>query len=259
MLLEQTRTHLRALKLTGMLDALERQIEQPDAHDLAFEHRLGLLVENETLYRENRRLARLLTVAKLRVNACLEDVDYAHPRGLDKAKMASLAQLGWIQAGLNLCITGRTGCGKTWLACAFGNQACRTGRSTRYVRLPRLLDALRIARGDGTYARLLTQLAKTELLIIDDWGIQPLEGRQRQDLMEVIEDRHGHRSTLIASQLPVAKWHAWIGEATLADAILDRLLHGSHRLALKGDSLRKVRVADAAAAASDLTEDDRPT
>ena len=259
MLLEQTRSHLRTLKLTGMLDALERQLEQPDAHDLAFEHRLGLLVENETLYRENRRLARLLTVAKLRVNACIEDIDYAHPRGLDKAKMASLAQLGWIHTGLNLCVTGRTGCGKTWLACAFGNQACRTGLSTRYVRLPRLLDALRIARGDGTYTRLLTQLAKTELLIIDDWGIQPLEVRQRQDLMEVIEDRHGHRSTLIASQLPVAKWHAWIGEATLADAILDRLLHGSHRLALKGDSLRKARAENAATATTDLTEDDRPS
>ena len=261
MLLEQTRSHLRALKLTGMLDALERQLEQPDTHDLAFEHRLGLLVENEVLYRENRRLARLLTVAKLRIDACIEDIDYAHPRGLDKAKMASLAQLGWIDSGLNLCLTGRTGCGKTWLACALGNQACRTGRSTRYVRLPRLLDTLRIARGDGTYARLLTQLAKTELLIVDDWGIQPLEGRQRQDLMEVIEDRHGHRSTLIASQLPVAKWHAWIGEATLADAILDRLLHGSHRIALKGDSMRKVR-AEAHAAADgadgvDLTEDDR--
>lgn len=245
MLLEQTREQLRSLKLTGMLDALERQIEQPETHDLAFEHRLGLLVEHEALHRENRRLGRLLSTAKLRVGACIEDINYAHPRGLDKAKMASLAQLAWIDSKMNLCITGRTGCGKTWLACAFGNQACRAGLSTRYLRLPRLLDALRISRGDGTYTRLLTQLKKTDLLILDDWGIQPLDVAQRQDLMEVIEDRHGNRSTLLASQLPVAKWHDWIGEATLADAILDRLLHGSHRLELKGESMRKLLASEA--------------
>lgn len=257
MLIEQTRERLRTLKLTGMLDALERQIEQPDAHDLSFEQRLGLLVEHESLHRENRRLARLLTLAKFRMSACVEDIDYTHPRGLDKSKMASLAQLGWIRSGMNLCMTGRTGCGKTWLACAFGNQACRVGFSTRYFRLPRLLEALRISRGDGTYARLLTQLQKTDLLILDDWGSVPLETAQRQDLMEVIEDRHGNRSTLIASQLPVAKWHAWIGEATLADAILDRLIHGAHRLPLKGGSMRKARADAASEGDADLTEDDR--
>lgn len=257
MLIEQTRERLRTLKLTGMLDALERQIEQPDAHDLSFEQRLGLLVEHESLHRENRRLARLLMMAKLRTSACIEDIDYTHPRGLDKSKMASLAQLGWIRSGMNLCMTGRTGCGKTWLACAFGNQACRGGLSTRYFRLPRLLEALRISRGDGTYARLLAQLQKTDLLILDDWGSVPLDTAQRQDLMEIIEDRHGSRSTLIASQLPVAKWHTWIGEATLADAILDRLIHGSHRLPLKGGSMRKARAEAAGEADAGLTEDDR--
>lgn len=257
MLIEQTRERLRTLKLAGMLDAFERQLEQPDAHDLSFEQRLGLLVEHESLHRENRRLARLLTMAKLRVPACIEDIDYTHARGLDKSKMASLAQLAWVRSGINLCVTGRTGCGKTWLACAFGNQACRAGLSTRYFRLPRLLEALRISRGDGTYARLLTQLQKTDLLILDDWGSVPLDSAQRQDLMEVIEDRHGSRSTLIASQLPVGKWHSWIGEATLADAILDRLIHGSHRVVLKGGSMRKVAAEAANGAGVDLTEDDR--
>jgi len=257
MLIEQTRERLRSLKLTGMLDAFDRQIEQPDAHDLAFEQRLGLLVEHESLHRENRRLARLLTTAKLRVPACIEDIDYTHARGLDKSKMASLAQLAWVHSGLNLCMTGRTGCGKTWLACAFGNQACRAGLSTRYFRLPRLLEALRISRGDGTYTRLLTQLQKTDLLVLDDWGSVPLESAQRQDLMEVIEDRHGTRSTLVASQLPVNKWHSWIGEATLADAILDRLIHGSHRVPLKGGSMRKAAAEAAGGEDADLTEDDR--
>lgn len=258
MLLEQTRQQLRTLKLAGMLDSLEQQIEQPETHDLAFEQRLGLLVEHEMLHRENRRLARLLTTAKLREPACIEDINYIHPRGLQKPKMASLAQLEWVSAARNLCITGRTGCGKTWLACAFGNQACRTGRATRYFRLPQLLNALRIGHGDGSYARLMAQLHKTDLLILDDWGMQPLDAPQRQDLMEVIEDRHGRQSTLIASQLPVKHWHDYIGEATLSDAILDRLLHGSHRLELKGESMRKRKAELAAATDADLTDGDRP-
>ena len=244
MLLQQTRDRLRSLKLAGMLDALDQQLEQPHTHDLSFEERLSLLVEREAIHRENRRLARLLSVAKLRESACIEDIDYAHPRGLSKSKMASLAQLDWLGTAMNLCITGKTGCGKTWLACAFGNQACRRGHSTRYVRLPQLLEQLRISRGDGTYVRLMAQLRKTELLVLDDWGMQPLEATQRQDLMEVIEDRHGRHSTLVTSQLPVKHWHDYIGEATLADAILDRLVHGSHRLELKGGSMRKAR-ADA--------------
>jgi len=171
--------------------------------------------------------------------------------------MASLVQLDWVGSGMNLCITGKTGCGKTWLACALGNQCCRQGLVTRYFRLPRLLEQLRIGHGDGSYARLMMQLLKTDLLILDDWGMQPLDKSQRQDLMELIEDRHGRKSTLIASQLPVKHWHDYIGEATMSDAILDRLLHGAQRLELIGESMRK-QVAEAAGETeSDLTDRDR--
>ena len=241
MLKQQTREQLHALKLTGILDALEQQQAQPETHDLAFEERFALLVDREVLYRENRRLARLLKAARLRVDACVEDLDCRHPRGLQKSRMAQLASGDWIRQSLNLCLTGPTGCGKTWIACALGNQACRQGLSVRYLRLPTLLEQLRIAHGDGSYVRLMGQLLKTDLLILDDWGIQALTNPQRNDLMEVIEDRHDRRSTLIASQLPIDHWHEYIGEATLADAILDRLLHGAHRLNLSGGSMRKER------------------
>jgi DNA replication protein DnaC len=243
MLKQHTREQLHALKLTGMLDALEQQQAQPETHDLAFDERFALLLDREVLYRENRRLARLLKAARLRVDACVEDIDYRHPRGLQKSRMAQLASLDWVRQALNLCLTGPTGCGKTWLACALGNQACRQGLSVRYLRLPTLLEHLRIAHGDGSYVRLMGQLLKTDLLILDDWGIQPLTSSQRTDLMEVIEDRHDRRSTLIASQLPIEHWHDYIGEATLADAILDRLLHGAHRFTLTGESMRKDRAA----------------
>ena len=249
MLMQQTREHLHTLRLTGLLQALDEQMEQPAVGELGFEERLAMLIDREVLYRENRRLARLLRAAKLRVNACVEDIDYRHPRGLDKSRMASLLLLDWIPQSLNLCLTGPTGCGKTWLACAIGNEACRRGYSVRYLRLPRLFEMLRIAHGDGSYPRLMNQLLKTDLLILDDWGIQKVSAAQRNDLMEVIEDRHGRRSTLIASQLPTEYWHEYIGEATLADAILDRLLHGAHRLNLTGESLRKT--------SSKLTERDR--
>lgn len=197
------------------------------------------MVEREILHRENRRLTRLLKAGRLRVPACMEDIDYRHPRGLEKARMASLSSGEWIGQSLNLVITGLTVCGKTWLVCALGNQACRQGYSVRYLRVPRLFEQLRIAHGDGSYPRLMSQLLKTDLLVLDDWGIQKINVQQRQDLMEVIEDRHGRRSTLIASQLPIDHWHNYIGEATLADAILDRLLHGAHRLNLRGESMRK--------------------
>ena len=239
MLNQHTLEKLRALRLTGMSDAFEQQLAQPAAQDLAFEERFGLLVDQEVLYRDNRRLARLLKTAKLRLNACVEDIDYRHPRGLDRSSIASLASCQWLQRHQNLCLTGPTGTGKTWLACALGNQACRQGLSVRYLRVPRLFEMLRIAHGDGTYPRLMNQLAKADLLILDDWGIQKMAAPQRNDLMEVIEDRHGLRSTLIASQLPIEHWHDYIGEATLADAILDRLLHNAHRLPLKGESMRK--------------------
>ncbi len=239
MLPQHTLEKLYTLKLTGMARAFEQQLAQPDLQALSFEERFGLLVDQEILYRDNRRLARLLKAAKLRLNACVEDIDYRHPRGLDRAFMSTLASAQWIERHQNLALTGPTGSGKTWLACALGNQACRQGWSARYFRLPRLFESVRIAHGDGSYPRLMNQLAKTDLLILDDWGLQKMTAAQRHDLMEFIEDRHGLRATLIAGQLPIEHWHEYIGEATLADAILDRLLHNAHRLPLKGESLRK--------------------
>ncbi len=240
MLTQQTLDKLHALRLTGMREAFAQQLEQPQTHELSFDERLALLVDRELLYRDNRRLSRLLKDAKLRLTAaCVEDIDYRQPRGLQRPQMAALAAGDWLRAHHNLCLTGPTGTGKTYLACALGNQACRHGFSVRYLRLPRLLEQLAVARGDGSYSRLMNQLAKTDLLILDDWGIQPFTGPQRNDLMEVIEDRHGLHSTLIASQLPVEHWHDYLGEPTLADAILDRLLHNAHRLPLTGESMRK--------------------
>ena len=239
MLTQNTLDALRQLKLTGMCDALEQQRAQPDTHDLAFEERLALLIDREVLHRENRRLERLLKAARLRVSACVEDIDYRHPRGLERSRMAGLASCDWIRQSLNLCITGPTGCGKTWLACALGNQACRQGLSVRYLRGPRLFEQLRIAHGDGSYARLMNQLLKTDLLILDDWGLEALKPAHRNDLMEIMDDRHGTHSTMIISQLPTDQWYAAIGDNTLADAILDRLMHNAHRWALKGESMRK--------------------
>ena len=239
MLTNHTLDKLRTLRLAGMAEAFEHQGQQPQTEELAFDERLGMLVDHEILYRENRRLTRLLRDAKLRVNACVEDIDYRQPRGLKRAELASLATCNWIQRQHNLCLTGPTGTGKTWLACALGNQACRQGLSVRYFRLPRLFQSIRIAHGDGSYPRLMNQLLKTNLVILDDWAIQPLNAAQRSDLMEVIEERHGRQATLIASQLPIEHWHDYIGEATLADAILDRLLHNAHRLMLTGESMRK--------------------
>jgi DNA replication protein DnaC len=240
---------LHTLRLIGMAAAFEQQLAQPAAQELSFEERFALLLDQEILYRDNRRLARLLQAARLRVGACVEDIDYRHPRGIDRSFMSSLASCQWVQRHQNLAITGPAGSGKTWLACALGHQACRLGSSVRYVRLPRLFEMLRIAHGDGSYPRLMNQLAKTDLLILDDWGLQKIAAAQRNDLMEVIEDRYRLRATLIAGQLPIEHWHEYIGEATLADAILDRLLHNSHRLALRGESMRKTE--------TDLTDRDR--
>ena len=236
---QHTLERLHSMRLTGMAEALSHQLTQPSIQQLSFEERMALLVDHELLYRDNRRMTRLLRAAKLRVTASVEEIDYQHPRGIDRAYLTSLTHNHWIERKQNLCITGPTGCGKTWLACALGNQACRQGQSVRYLRLPRLFEQLRIAHGDGSYARLMNQLAKVDLLILDDWGIQKLTTPQRNDLMEVIEDRNGLSSTMVTSQLPIKEWHEFIGEATLADAILDRLLHNAHRLPLTGESMRK--------------------
>ncbi len=246
MLINQTLEHLRNLKLTAMAQALEEQMEQPATFDLSFEERLSLLVMREITDRENRRLQRLLKTARLKQPACVEDIDYRHPRGLDKSLMATLAGGDWIRRGANVHLTGQTGTGKSWLACALGNQACRMGWSVRYERVPRLLENLRIAHADGSFGKRLAQLAKTDLLILDDFGIKPLARGDRHDLLEIIEDRHGARSTLVTSQLPISLWHEYIGEPTVADAVLDRLLQNAFRMELKGESLRRTK--------SDLTE-----
>lgn len=246
MLINQTLEHLRNLKLTAMAQSLEEQMEQPQTFDLSFEERLSLLVMREITDRENRRLQRLLKTAWLKQAACVEDIDYRHPRGLDKSMMATLAAGDWIRRGVNVHLTGQTGTGKSWLACALGNQACRMGWSVKYERVPRLLENLRIAHADGSFGKRLAQLAKTDLLILDDFGIKPLARGDRHDLLEIIEDRHGARSTLVTSQLPISLWHEYIGEPTVADAVLDRLMQNAFRMELKGESLRRTK--------SDLTE-----
>ena len=239
MLKHLTLDKLHALKLTGMAAALEDQSATPDITDLSFEERLGLLVDREMTERDNRRMSSRLRRAKLRHAAILEDIDYRNSRGLDKGLVQSLASCQWVKEHLNVLITGPTGVGKTWLACALAHKACREGYTAQYVRLTRLLRELTIAKGDGQYSKLLTSLAKVDVLILDDWGLMKLSAENRRDLLEVLEDRHGRRSTIATSQLPIEEWHGIIGDATLADAILDRLVHNAYKINLRGESMRK--------------------
>jgi DNA replication protein DnaC len=239
MLTHPTHGRLVALGLNGMAKALDEQNRQPDMAALTFEERLALLVDREATERDNRRLVTRLRFASLRQNAVVEDVDMRAPRGLDKALFQRLVAGEWIDRHQNLLIIGPTGVGKSWIACALGHKACRDNRSVLYQRLPRLFDALALARGDGRHARMLKNLARVELLILDDWGLAPMTTEQRRDLLEIMEDRHGRGSTIVTSQLPVEHWHEIIGDPTIADAVLDRLVHNAHRLILKGESLRK--------------------
>lgn len=240
MLKNQTVAALSELKLMGMSEAYQQQLEQPPNQELSFDERLGLLVSAEMTVRENRRQQRLLRMARLRqANACVEDLDYRHPRGLERSQMAMLITCDFIRRKQNLHLTGPTGTGKSWIACALGHAACRQGLSVRYERVPRLLETLRLAKGDGSFGKKLQMLAKNELLILDDFGLKPLTQAEKHDLLEVIEDRHGLRSTIVTSQLPIKVWHEYLGEPTVADAVLDRLLNNSHRLELRGESLRK--------------------
>jgi DNA replication protein DnaC len=237
---EHTVSQLRALRLDGMVQALQDAATTTAASALTFEERFALVVQREVDWRDGKRIERLLKAAKLKVSsACLEDIDWRSSRGLDRTLISALAGGDWLRHGHNVLITGATGVGKTWLACALAQQAARSGFSALYARAPRLLEELRIAHGDGSFGRRLAQLARIDLLAIDDFAIAPITPSERNDLLELLDDRVAARSTLITSQLPVSGWHEWLNDPTLADAILDRVVHAAHRIALKGESMRK--------------------
>lgn len=242
MLHNPTLDKLRSLKLTGMADAFAEQLQRP-LPDLDFEDRLGLLIEQEWLLRDNRKLKRRLSQARLQQNASFEDIDFKHPRGLNKTALIELFRCQWINQHLNLLITGPTGCGKTYLACAMAHKACLLGFTAKYYRLPRLWNELKIAKANGTYANWLSSTAKVDMIILDDWGLVAPDEEQRRDLLEMLDDRYQQRSTIVTSQLPITHWHEHLNDATLADAILDRLLHNTIRLELQGESLRKRKSA----------------
>jgi DNA replication protein DnaC len=240
MLNEQTTEKLHALRLAAMAHAWNEQNKNPTTASLSFDERFGTLVDAEHMARHNRRLGKLLKDAQLRLpTACIEDVEASAARGLEKATLRQLGSCTWIHEHLNVVLTGKTGVGKSYLACALGQIACRKGYRVLYRRVPRLLDELALARAEGSSVKLLARLAKTDVLVLDDWGLASLKEGHRHDLLEVIEDRYGRVSTVITSQLPLAKWHEWIGDPTIADAILDRLVHNAYKIDLTGHTRRK--------------------
>lgn len=239
MLNHPTLDQLKSMKLSGMAQAFEEQLQRADLSDLSFDDRLAFLVEREHTVRANRQLTYRLRRAQLKLNATIEDLDHRARRALDKSTLNELARSRFINDHLNVLITGPTGVGKTYIACAIAHSACRNGFSARYLRVPRLLTNITIARGDGTYPKFLSQLAKTDLVILDDWGLATLNAEQRRDLLDILDDRYALRSTIVTSQLPVKQWHESIGDPTLADAILDRLVHNAYTINLKGESMRK--------------------
>ena len=240
MMMNTTLNQLRELRLMGMLTALDEQLTQAGMSAVSFEERMALIVERELHWRHDKRRARLLKEAKLKYpQAAIEDIDTRAGRGLDRKAVMSLALGDWIDSGHSVLITGPTGAGKSWMACALAQHACRRGRSAFYQRVPRLSEELRIRHGNGTFGKWLIQLAKTDVLLLDDWGMAGLDNQARADLLEIIDDRAASKATIITSQLPIEHWHAWVGDATIADAILDRLMQRNHRFTLTGESLRQ--------------------
>ncbi len=240
MMMNTTLEQLHALKLHGMLAGLKEQLDVSGSASLSFEERLGLLVEREVHWRSDKKRERLLKEARLKYpQAAIEDIDVRAGRGLERRTVTALALGDWIEAGRTVLITGPTGAGKSWLACALAQYACRRGHSALYLRVPRLGEELRIRHGNGTFGKWLLQLAKTDVLVLDDWGMAALDSQTRADLLEIIDDRAAARATVITSQLPIEHWHAWVGDATIADAILDRVMQRNHRFTLTGESLRQ--------------------
>lgn len=252
MLTQQTLSKLRDLRLSGMAAGFEEQLANAAAQSLSFEERFGLLVDHEATYRENHRLQRLLKAAKLKTQACVEDIDYHHKRGLDRSLMASLITCDWVGRGINVILTGPTGSGKTWLACALGQKACRLGKTVLFQRAPLLLEELRLTHADGSFRKRLAQLAKIDLFILDDFGSGAINAGHRADLLEIVEARVEGRATIVTSQLPVDKWHEYLGTGnpTTADAIMDRIVSRAVRVPLSGKSMRRMATAEGYGAVS---------
>lgn len=241
MLVQPTIEKLHAMQLGALAEAFREQLDNPAMDELSFAERFGLMVDRLWIWREDKRMKRLLKNAKLKLQACPEDIDYRTPRGMDKSVLLALLDCGWIRRHQNVLITGPTGVGKTYIACALAHKACREGISVTYIRAPRLYHDLAISKADGSYAKLMGRLARSRLLLIDDFGLAPMSDSETRNFLEVIEDRHLTGSTIVTSQLPLENWHETIGDPTLADAILDRLIHNAHKIALKGESMRKKR------------------
>jgi DNA replication protein DnaC len=241
MLMQQTLDILRKMRLFGLVESYLTQTQQSDSGSLSFEERLSIMVDHEWTLRQNHTLAQNLKQSKLRLTACLEDIDFLTPRGLNKSVLLNFRSCGWIRNQQNILLTGPTGVGKTFIACALGNAACRENFKVRYYRVPRLLSDLNVAKADGSYSKFFRRLVKMDLLILDDWGLAPLTSAEGRDMLEIIEERYQLRSNVLVSQLPVEHWHEVIGDPSIADAILDRIVHNAHRIEMKGESMRKLK------------------